>query len=204
MAADEFFSRVGREVFETYLKTLGAHYCDQSSTTVVRFAANDWYVDLILLPEDGPRYSPRVEIGPLPELGSLSRERQVDIMHTVPIGNELRNYNLQWRYRDAAEMLSVYERAREQIFKPFAVQYLIDPERLRELVTRRREEIEREWRADIANHNEAIYRNKADHALHQADYANFVMHMEKIPEERWSAADRKKIEIARRRNCTGG
>ena len=110
MAADEFFSRVGREVFEAYLKTLGAHYVDQSSTTVVRFAAHDWYVDLILLLEDGPRYSPRVEIGPLPELGSLSRERQIDIMHTVPIGNELRNYNLQWRYRDAAEMLSVYER----------------------------------------------------------------------------------------------
>jgi hypothetical protein len=37
MAADEYFSRVGREVFEAYLKTLGAHYVDQSSTSVVRF-----------------------------------------------------------------------------------------------------------------------------------------------------------------------
>ena len=121
-------------------------------------------------------------------------------MHTVPIGNELRNSNLQWRFRDAGEMPSVYERAREQIFKPFAVQYLADSERLRELVTRRCEEIEREWRADIAKHNESVYRSKADHAFRQADYANFLTYIGKIPEEKWAAADRKKIEFARRRD----
>jgi hypothetical protein len=200
MAADEFFSRVGREVFEPCLNSIGASHVNQPLPTVVRFGSADWFVELILLLEDGPRYSPRVEIGPLPELGSLPRQRQVDIMHTVPIGNELRRYNLQWRYRDATEMRTVYEQVREQIFKPFAMPFLADPERLRTLVSDRCAEIERAWRAEIAHHNTSVYRSRADQAFQQGDYAGYLLHIGQIPEEGWSATDRRKIDFARRKS----
>jgi hypothetical protein len=198
MAADQFFTQVGREVFEPLLKDLGARYVNQPSATLVCFAANEWFVELEVLPEDGPRYCPRVSIGPFPELGLLYRQRQIDIAQTVPIGNELGRYNLQWRYQDAAEMHTVYEQVREKIFMPFAVPFLADPERLRKLVSHRCEEIEREWKAEIAHHNESVYRSQAEQAFRQAKYADYLAQIRQIPEERWSAVDRARIKHAKR------
>lgn len=199
MRVEQFFGRVGREVFEACLMSLGARYFEEVSPTVVRFLADGWFVEMLVLLEEGPRYCPRVEIGPLPRLGLLPRQRQVDIKHTVPAGNELRNYILLWRYRDEDEMRAVYQRVRDEIFQPFAAPYLAQPTRLRELVYRRCEEVEREWEAKIAAHDEAISRTKADQAFRQANYAEYLAEMKEIPEARWSELDRRKVRYAERK-----
>src|SRR6266540_2940268 len=109
MIAEEYFQPVAEEIFAETLRQLGANKI-RSGPMVVRFEAGFWFVELLALPEDGPRYSPRVEIGPLPESGSMSRDKQVDVMHTVPADSPLRRYNLEWRYANPTEMREVYTR----------------------------------------------------------------------------------------------
>jgi hypothetical protein len=49
----------------------------------VRFQTDKWYVELLVLAREGPKFSPYVEIGPRPECGILTWQNQVDILRQL-------------------------------------------------------------------------------------------------------------------------
>ena len=150
----------------------------------------------VLLTEDGPNYSPRIAIGPLPEMGPLPRHREVDIMHTVSPENPLRQYNVLWQFRNPLEMCDIFLRVREEIFKPFAEPYLRDAPCLCKLVSQRCAEVERNWHTQIVDHNEGICRKKAEKAFRACNYTEYLTLLSSISQERHSDIDKKRIAIA--------
>lgn len=82
--AESYFVFEIEPAFDETIKRIGGKRMPHSSPLLVRYEGENWFVECVALAEDGPRYAPRVEIGPLPELGILVRDKQVDIMHTLP------------------------------------------------------------------------------------------------------------------------
>lgn len=108
-----YFREIGASVFGDYMLGLGAHITETGSPTSLRFESDSWYTQLLVFPEEAPRFCPRIAIGVLPEIGYMDRDRQVDILHTLPQDSALRRYNLEWRYSNAVEMQQVFERVRK-------------------------------------------------------------------------------------------
>jgi len=194
MAAEQYFQSIAEEIFSDILGQLGARRT-RLLPLVVRFESGEWFVELLALAEDGPRYSPRVEIGPLPERGTLPRDKQVDILHTVPGNSPLRRYNLEWCYSDPIEMRHAYKRVRDEVFKPFALAVLLDRKRLNGLVASRSQEVQRQWEEEVAAHNDAVYRKKAQAVIAKKDFKSFLEQMRKIPEERQTKAERARVRF---------
>jgi len=195
MTAEEYFQSIAEEIFAKTLNQFGAGKVS-SGPLVVRFENDGWFVELLALSEDGPLYSPRVEIGPLPERGALARDKQVDIMHTVPADSPLRRYNLEWRYSGPAEMRQVYTRVRDGIFTPYAIPVLLDHERLTRLVASRSQQLQKQWRDETTAHNDAVYRAKAQAVIATKDYEAFIDQMKNIPEERQTEIERTRVHYA--------
>jgi len=195
MLPEDYFAPIAQELFSHIMLRLGAEVGGVAPLSV-RFEARDWFVELFALASDGPRYSPRVDIGPLPEIGLLSRDNQVDIMHTVPEGSPLRRYNLDWIYRDPAEMRNAFSRARDEIFVPYAIPLLSDQGSLKRLVAKRSREIGEQWKAEVEAHNDGVYRAKAQQAAAAEDYRGYLEHMRKIPSERLTKAERARVKYS--------
>lgn len=194
-----YFREIGASVFSDYMLRLGAHIAETGSPTSLRFESDSWYTELLVFPEEAPRFCPRIVIGVLPEIGYMDRDRQVDILHTLPRDSALRRYNLEWRYSNAIEMQQVFERVRDELFRPYVEPYLTDTQRLRSLIGVRSGKINEEWIAEIDAHNEKIHRRNAEQAFKNRDYTTYVREMAKIPVTQLSNADRKRLEYASRR-----
>ncbi len=195
MVAEDYFSRVAEDVFAATLLALGARKV-LANPLCVRFVSIDWFVELIALHEDGPRYSPRVEIGPLPEISKDARDQRVDVMHCVPDGSSLRRYNIDWRYQDSDEMFESFIRVRDEIFKPYAIPFLVDQLSLVRLVKARSKAIEIEWAIEISEHNDAVYRAKAKAAMSAKDYREYIVCMSRISVERQTESERKRVAFS--------
>lgn len=197
MTAEDYFEAEIHLVLGSYLSGLGLTVVS-SQPRLVRFANRDCFVEALVFAEEGPKYCPRIEIGPLPELGGMSRDKQIDIMHTVPKSSPFRRYNLEWRYSNKEEMESVFSRVRDQIFDDYARPYLFDRVRLLEVVRVRSEEIDVQWQGEIRDHNDTICRRNAMKAFSEKNYREFIQEMAKIPLERLSPSEVKKLNYALR------
>jgi hypothetical protein len=201
MIAEKYFEETALRVFADYLGGLGMNLVEADETHL-RYSGAHCFIEVFVLSDDGPKYSPRIEMGPLPELGVMSRDRQVDIMHTLPVSSPLRRYNLEWRYADAEEMEAVFVRARDQIFDVYARPLLSKHDDLIELVQERSKEISERWQEEIADHNDTIYRRNAAKAFAEKRYREFIHEISKIPNERLSATELKKLSYALRQAST--
>lgn len=195
MTAEDYFVRIAREVFASRLSDLGAEEVKIDLLTV-RYQTLGWFVELFALGEDGPRYCPRVAVGPLPELGIMERDKQVDIMHTLPVGDPLRNYNLDWRYTNPDEMRHSFTRTLNEIFIPCALPLVLVPAQLKGLVVARSEDINKRWHEEIQSHNDSIYREKAIAAFTSKSWRIFLENIRHISEERQTDIERAKIQYA--------
>ena len=95
---ESYFPIVVSEVFERYFARLHAVPVPSRSPTIVRYENPEWFAEVLYLPTDGPRYCPRVEVGVIAEQFIDPRRNRIDVLHTVPEGNELQRYNFAWRY----------------------------------------------------------------------------------------------------------
>ena len=193
MIAEEFFLPVAEKIFGKALINLGAVKCS-SDPLIIRFESADWFVEIFALKSDGPRYSPRIEMGPLPEMGLLHREKQIDILFSLPIKSLLRQYNLLWRYSDADEMKLSFDRVLREIFVPFSVPLLSNKIALIDLVRNRNAEIEFIWKNEIYNHNDAVYREKANIELDRENIGEFLNLVGKISIDRLTDSELLKIK----------
>ncbi|MBS0410028.1 MAG: hypothetical protein JSR86_08945 [Proteobacteria bacterium] len=198
MAAADYFTAVARNVFADTLISLGAREVIVEPL-LVRYEGNGWFVELLALPEDGPRYSPRVEIGPLPKLSVLPEYNRVDIALTVRPDSLLRGYNLLWPYSDAARMREVFIRVRDEIFVPSAVPVLLDRKVLIALITARSKQLYEQRLDEIERHNDAVSRKKANAALKAMDYREYLEELGKVSPERQTNAERAWIRYARKK-----
>src|SRR5690349_13136652 len=112
-SVEDYFLSVVHLVFDEFFAMRRARFVDLG-LNLVRYETPRWFAEAIYLPMDGPKYSPRVEIGVLPDLFVDPRRNRVDVLYTVPEGNELRQYNLMWRYTTRSEALAVFTRARDE------------------------------------------------------------------------------------------
>jgi hypothetical protein len=195
MAVETYFCEVARRVFEKYLNGLGAKFAKGSHTSA-RFDAMDWFVEASVLLENAPKYCPRVSVGPLPELGFMERDKQVEVLHTLPEESPLRRYWFEWRYTNACEMVKAFEQLRDKIFRVYTEPFLFTPERLRVLVSARSKQINEEWTREIDAHNDSIHRRNAQSALKAHDYSTFIQETGEIPYERQTELERKKLDYA--------
>lgn len=198
MSAEDYFLQVSEDVFSALMRGLGAKEICATSTHL-RYEARDWFVEVLVLLNDGPRYCPRVEMGPLPELGVLPRETRVDIMHAVPAHSPQRDYNLAWRYEDRESMQNTFIRVRDQIFVPYAIPVLQDRELLVNLLQCRLREIEGQWKSETISHNDSIYRTKAQSALSAKDYHEYLVNMRHIPAERQTNSEAARVKYAKQK-----
>lgn len=182
------------------MRSLGAESALRNQTgTTVRFEGDGWYTEVLVFPEDGPNYCPRVEIGALPEIAWDPRDKQVDILHTLPSESPLRRYNLEWTYRDPAKMEKIFERIRDEIFKPCAEEYLANSQRLRSLIGVRSSQTHERSEQGIDRHNDGIHRRNAESAFKRQDYSAYIKEMTHIPSDRHSRIDRERLSYATRR-----
>ena len=56
MSAEKYFRRVANDVFSPLLKSLGARAVS-NLPLLVRFETLSWFVEIMALKEDGPKYS---------------------------------------------------------------------------------------------------------------------------------------------------
>jgi hypothetical protein len=192
MSAEKYFRRVANDVFSPLLVSLGARAV-ANLPLLVRFETLTWFVEIVALKEDGPKYSPRVEVGPLPQLSRDRPHTQIDIMHFVSEGSPLRRYNLEWCYRDASEMQASFVRVRDEIFQPYAVPQLVNPLALMLLISARSRQIVTQHEQEVAAHNDAVFRAKAQVAKGLNDGRSYLAHMKRIPETRLTDTERKRI-----------
>ena len=192
-----WFTRIAEKVFGDYMRSLGTESPIRNKTgTTVRFEGDGWYTEVIVFPEDGPNYCPRVMIGALPEIVWDPRDKQVDILHTLPNQSPLRRYTLEWRYSDPNQMEEAFQRVKDEIFKPYAEEYLANAQRLRSLIGARSGKIHEESEAEIDSHNDAVHRRNAEKAFKSRDYLAFIDEMGQIPSDRHSRINRERLKYA--------
>src|SRR5690606_19274042 len=92
------------------------------------------------------------------------------VMHTAPVDSEEHDYNLRWRYTSREELKASLTSVRDRIVTVYAMPYLNDISRLNSLLQQRRDVIEAQWRDQIAAHNDAILRARAEQAFRVRDY----------------------------------
>lgn len=194
--AESYFCPEVVGMFDDLMQRLGAIRVQWAQDLSVRYEGPHWFVECFALAEDGPNYSPRIAMGPLPEMGWLPRDKQVDIMHALPKESQLSRYNLEWRYSDASTMRAVFRRVRDEIFIPFAVPILFEPLALETLVRERSNALNRQWKDEIKQHNLSIIRRRAAAAWQAKDYSVFLKEMEAVPDGDMSPVDVQRIAFA--------
>lgn len=199
--ADAYFVSVVRGLFDDFFSTRASMPLESARRDMVRYESHAWFAELIYLPEDGPRYSPRIEFGVLPELFADPRHNRVDAMHMIPSECELRHYNLRWRYSNESEAHSSLLRVRDEIIAVHATPYLANTAQLRRLLDVRAEELDGDWALQIQLHNEEVSRQTAQSAFNIGDYESVVRHLTAIPATSRSASDRRMLYVAMKR-CT--
>lgn len=195
--AERYFVEVARKVFDAYFERLGAHHCHSTARNLVRYDAEAWFAEALYLPEDGPNYSPRLLIGCNEDLYEDPRRNRVDVMHTVPEGEEERSYNLRWKYQNRHQLEGTLKLVRSQIVEVYAKPYLFDRERLRALLEKRYQVIEAGWEEEIEAHNATVFREKANEAFKAKDYENAVRFYEQIPTAKLTDTDRARVKYAK-------
>jgi hypothetical protein len=154
--ASAYFVNTARNVFDDYFAARGALPMPSSSHEVVRYETAAWFAEVIYLPYDGPRYSPRLQIGVIPEPFDDPRRNRIDVLHTTSIDSDLRRYNLTWRYTNSQEARQAFMRVRDEILTPYTDAFLNDVSRLRSLLEKRNHEVDLQWDLEIRRHNEGI------------------------------------------------
>jgi hypothetical protein len=191
-----YFVDVVRGIYDQYFMN-GHALCRCERTDLVRYEATNWFAEIFYFWTDGPRYSPRVAVGCIPDaFNDDPRRNRVDVMYIVPDGSSLRRYNADWRYRNETEARVVFARVRDEIVEPHVMPFLADSSRLHDLLMIRRQELDRQWKEEIQDHNEVIARRAADDSFRARQYDEFLEKMSSISADSLSAADRKKVEFA--------
>lgn len=216
---ETYFARIVRKVFDDYFARIGASFVARDNDSVgishayqsdvqntfilgdrdwhplIRYDGPSWFVEVLYLPTDGPRYSPRVVIGPIPETQIDPRRNRIEVLHTIPHENDLRGYVFQWEYTSAKELEMSLEKVRDLIFEPFVKPFLNDPQRLIALVDMRAKQLDEETQTQIRNHNESIFRRLADKAWREHQYEALVnLYRQHI--EHLTPAEIKRYQIA--------
>jgi hypothetical protein len=200
---DTYFVDMVTSTLDDYFLHLGACRDVSSDTTVVRYSADEWFAEVLYIPTDGPKYSPRIVIGCRPEQFADPRRNRVDVMYTAPDDSEEHHYNLRWRYQSPSELESVLESVKDRILEVYTTPFLQDTDRLRKLLQQRNDIVEAEWTQEINEHNDSVWRTKAETAFRARDYENAIRHYEAIPTERRSRVDQAKLDFARGRTMAG-
>ncbi|MCA8990070.1 MAG: hypothetical protein KDA78_20655 [Planctomycetaceae bacterium] len=120
-------------------------------------------------------------------------------MHTAPQNSEEYGYNLRWLYKNRDELRSALTSVRDRILAVHTLPFLQNMARLKALVIQRRDIIESEWIKELNEHNDSIYRAKAEVAFRNKHYEEVVQCYSKIPSERLTRIDQTKLNIARKR-----
>jgi hypothetical protein len=200
MTADAYFYDVATSVFDEYFQKLGAQRESiNTSRCCVRYVTGSWFAEILYLPSDGPKYSPRVLIGCRKTLFDDPRRNRVDVMHTAPVDSEEHDYNLRWLYTSRDELEASLTSVRDRIVTVYAIPYLNDIGRLKALLTQRHDVIEAEWKEEIAAHNDSILRARAEQAFRAKDYELAFQCYSGILPQRRSKIDEAKRSFAMRR-----
>jgi hypothetical protein len=194
-----YLGRVVRDVFDEFFANRGAFHVSCNESNVVRYERQDWFAEAIYLPSDGPQFSPRVEIGVLPEVLIDPRRNRIDVLHTLPEGSELRRYNFMWKYTNEHEARLAFTKVRVRIMEVYIDPFLNDSPRLRRLLEDRCRELDQQSRMEADEHNQSIDREAAQSAFSAGDYESAVHYFSRIPAEALLASEKKKLEFARKR-----
>jgi len=117
LPADVYFVSTVRDVFDEYFAERGAFPMAHCGASMMRYEAPEWFAEVIYLPSDGPRYSPRVELGVIPEPFVDPRRNRIDVLHTTPIDSDLQTYNLTWRYTNSHEARHAFVRDYDVVYR---------------------------------------------------------------------------------------
>jgi hypothetical protein len=193
------FRRIVADVFDEYFGTRGASRVNSDCDNVIRYHTDRWFCEVLYLPLDGPRYSPRVEVGVIPDLFTDPRRNRIDILHTTPVDSCLRRYNFTWRYANEREAREAFSRVRDEVLAVYTDAFIVDIARLELLLTAQCAELDQAWEKEIGQHNIEIVRGLAENAFRDGDYDSVVRQLAAIPLEELTTSDRRKLMIARKR-----
>lgn len=200
MTINDYFVRTVEEIFDSAMVDAGGSRVGSSDLFCVRYEGETWFAEILVLIEEDPLFCPRVEIGALPELGYMARDKQVDITHTIPALYDLRDYCTKWRYRDEQGMRETYCRIRDEIFIPYSIPFLKSPADLIQLVRFRSEMVNKLWHEETLRHNSSIIRRKATEYWKSKLFNQFVVELEKLPLVALTELDKRKIAYAKARS----
>lgn len=193
---DSYFIDVVTSVFDNFFRDLGAKRDRKCDDRTVRYSTEAWFAEVLWLSHDGPRYSPRVEIGCNNGQFDDPRRNRVDVMHTAPLSSEECEYNIRWRYENCDELRTALVFVRDRILAVHTLPFLQNPALLKSLLIRRRDILESEWVSELNDHNDSVFRARAENAFRSNAYAEAVQWYHKIPIERLTRIDQSKMQIA--------
>ena len=98
-------------------------------------------------------------------------------------------------------MQASFVRVRDEIFQPYAVPQLANPLALMLLISAHSRQIVTQHQQEVAAHNDAVFRAKAQIAKGQHDGRSYVGHIKCIPEARLTEAERKRIAYYEKRDA---
>ena len=124
------------------------------------------------------------------------------MIHTAPKDSEEYHYNLRWRYQSSGELKTVLEAAKDRILEVYAIPFLQDMNRLKNLLKQRNDIVEAEWSQQINDHNDSVWRAKADAAFKSKDYTEVILCYGNIPLERQTKTDDSKLRFSEKQTGT--
>lgn len=128
----EYFSRVARKVFSSWLATVGMHEREVTPRGGLRFHRRNVFLDITYYPEDCPDYSAMVNLGVTDADGASQAEVSFGLWLVIPEDVIERRYSL-WTFSSEEEALVVMKRVRDRVVKQYLPPLLDDEKRIREL-----------------------------------------------------------------------
>lgn len=147
--------------------------------------------------EDAPAYRLMAEVGVLERGrndGAMIGRRGIGVWELIPGRDPARQFQT-WTFNSSGSLASVLERFRDEVLVPYVLPTLADHASL----ARRVEASLADWKATMAREREDQDRRAAAAAFARGDYPTVVSILSRVPQERLTPSDKKRLSIASNR-----
>lgn len=191
----KYFAETCREILSEYLEHRKFRETRLTNGSGVVYSRTDTFLEIGYDTHLYPEYTTLIAVGII-EGGGKNKggSSRVPMWYIIPKDHRTRGH---WRFRSRDELARVLEEVRAAL-ETTLIPLLANRGELERLIGDFQREVDSNRQEEYARHNDTICRTNATKAFSEKDYGKFVQEMSKIPEERRSAAEVKKLSYALR------
>lgn len=192
-----WFAGLCRRLIGEFLVGEGFGEIEPLEPTAVTFVRGSRFIQFGYYAEDAPAYSVMVSLGFIRMSNDEARQYELDgigLWRLIPEADPLRSYP-KWKFEDEDEAANVLQRIRDELLPDFALPAIDAPERLSAAIHAAQGELEACRDAQASTRNLKAARQ----SFGTKDFRAALDQYSRVREDRLTEADRKRIQIAKRK-----